>query len=108
MMHVIYNLKVSNRTTPLSDTPSKFRGFVLDAGATVHPVERTFRGKLVVVGDSITAGWGNTGTCCGQPGARSEPCAEDGTQSYGPLAARELVRKPRLKSIVLSFSISPS
>jgi hypothetical protein len=36
-------------------------------------------------------------------GARSEPCAEDGTQSYGPLAARELVRQQLLINIVLNL-----
>ena len=68
--------KVSNRTTPLSATPTRFRGFVLDAGATVLATTPEFKGKMVVVGDSITAGWGNTNTCCGQPGARSAPCAD--------------------------------
>ena len=82
--------KVSNRTTPLAETPSKFRGFALDSGAVVSPTIRTFSGKLVVVGDSITAGWGNTAICCGKPAARSEPCAEDGTQSYGSMVGRAL------------------
>ena len=82
--------KVSNRTTPLATTPTKFKGFVLDTRATVLPTARKFAGKLVVVGDSITAGWGNTGRCCGKPGARSEPCAEDGTQSYGAMVGRDL------------------
>ena len=65
--------KVSNRTTPLSATPTRFRGFVLDAGATALTTTPEYKGKMVVVGDSITAGWGNTNLCCGQPGARSEP-----------------------------------
>eukprot|EP01051_Picozoa_sp_SAG22_P015087 SAG22_NODE_1923_length_3307_cov_1.728803_2_plen_371_part_00 len=82
--------KVSNRTTPLGSTPTRIKGFVLDAGATVLPTAPRFAGKLVVVGDSITAGWGNTGQCCGKPGARSEPCAEDGTRSYGALVGRDL------------------
>jgi lysophospholipase L1-like esterase len=97
-MHATHNVtlqlrteaKVSNRTTPLGSTPTRFKGFVLESGATVLPTAERFVGKLVVVGDSITAGWGNTGKCCGQPGARSEPCAEDGTKSYGALVGRDL------------------
>ena len=83
--------KVSNRTTPLAQTPSRFRGFTPDAGATVLPTARRFPGgRLAVIGDSITAGWGNTGRCCGKPGARSEPCSEDGTQCYGAMVGRDL------------------
>ena len=83
--------KVSNRTTPLAQTPSRLRGFTLDAGATVLPAARQFPGgRLAVIGDSITAGWGNMGRCCGVPGARSEPCSEDGTQCYGAMVGRDL------------------
>lgn len=80
-------------TVALRDTPTIFSRFELDPGAGVLPV--TARptpppSKLLVVGDSISTGWGNTGTCCGQPGGRSEPCAMDATRSYGALAADEL------------------
>jgi hypothetical protein len=44
----------------------------------------------VVIGDSISAGWGSTGECCGTPGCRSDPCAADGTASYGAVAATRL------------------
>lgn len=73
--------KTSNRTTPAAQTPTSLAGFVLDGPQEAHPRWEPFRGKLVIVGDSISVGWGNTGECCGEPGARSEPCAQDGTRS---------------------------
>ena len=76
---------------PLHETPTVFARFELDPGARILPVAETPpSSKLLIVGDSISTGWGNTGTCCGQPGGRSEPCAMDATRSYGALAADEL------------------
>ena len=84
--------KVSNRTTPPIQTPSAFTAFVFSdpAGKALPPDPRPARKKLLVVGDSITAGWGDTGVCCGKPGCRSDPCSEDGTRSYGALVAQTL------------------
>ena len=86
--------KTSNATTPLIDTTSVFGGFTLSSATDFKPElkasQNTAQRRMVVIGDSISAGWGATSECCGLATCRSPPCASDGPATYGSVAAAAL------------------
>ncbi len=61
-----------------------FAGFQLDEGATVLPAPAAKR-KLLVIGDSISCGYGNEAADAGEP---FEPATENAWWTYGAIAAR--------------------
>lgn len=64
-----------------------FHGFVLDQGASIEPMESPRKRRIVFIGDSITAGYGNEGTdsSCHWSARR-----ENNYQTFGAFAARAL------------------
>jgi len=70
---------------------STFVGLEVNTGATLLPAQLPWRHnrRLMFIGDSITAGWGNTGK---PPDSTAQACtaAEDHAQAWGPLLSHQL------------------
>ena len=76
------------RITKLTENNKTFlglRGFYTDGD--IEKVEKIARPRMEIVGDSITCGYGNL---VKDPGRHFFSCDEDGWNSYGPMAARNL------------------
>ncbi len=63
------------------------RGFVLDPGASLRPPPTAPSRRIELVGDSVTAGYGDEGSA---PSCQFSPRTENSLRSFGVYAAREL------------------
>lgn len=78
-------LVLTKRTEPLIGTVT-FHGFYTSGVKVLEPPPRRGR-RIEVIGDSISAGFGNEGT---KPGCKFDPDEEDATRTYATVAARAL------------------